>query len=344
MGSFAPQESLFSLLPAKRPPWTQFAFSTALQVLVVGLLVWARVLHPELLAAPEHTYRSVQLVATPVPVNHQPQPVREFPKPVSVAPVDAPADALRLPTPQPKPKMRVEDEPAPAVTMAAKLESIPEVKPVIPKQIVRTNVFSAGSSAMPNIAHAPERVQTGGFGDPNGLPAKPNQDRAVNIAQAGSFDLPGGPGYGNGTGGSRGARGVVASAGFGNSVAVAENPAPAARGVQSSGFGDAAPAAPAVRSQAAPAASKVVPAEILNKPTPSYTDEARSLKIQGEVLLEVVLEASGRLRVVRVVRGLGHGLDDNAVKAAQQIQFKPAMRDGQPSDSTAVLHIIFQLA
>jgi TonB family protein len=75
-----------------------------------------------------------------------------------------------------------------------------------------------------------------------------------------------------------------------------------------------------------------------------YTDEARSLKIQGEVLLEVVLEASGKLRIVRVVRGLGHGLDDAAVRAAEQIRFKPALRDGQPADSTAVLHIIFQLA
>jgi hypothetical protein len=50
------------------------------------------------------------------------------------------------------------------------------------------------------------------------------------------------------------------------------------------------------------------------------------------------------LRVLRVVRGLGHGLDDSAVRAAEQIRFKPALKDGQPSDSTAVVHIIFQLA
>ena len=57
-----------------------------------------------------------------------------------------------------------------------------------------------------------------------------------------------------------------------------------------------------------------------------------------------VAEASGRVRVLRVVRGLGHGLDESAVRAAQQISFRPALRDGQPADSTAVLHIIFQLA
>jgi TonB family protein len=49
------------------------------------------------------------------------------------------------------------------------------------------------------------------------------------------------------------------------------------------------------------------------------------------------------VRVVQVVQGLGHGLDEAAVHAAEQIRFKPATRDGQPSDSTAKLHIVFQL-
>jgi TonB family protein len=99
-----------------------------------------------------------------------------------------------------------------------------------------------------------------------------------------------------------------------------------------------------MHSRSAEPVTKALAAEILSKPTPVYTQEARNLHIEGEVLLEVVLEASGSLRVVRVVRGLGHGLDDNAVRAAEQIHFKPAMRDGQPADSTVVLHIIFQLA
>jgi TonB family protein len=103
-------------------------------------------------------------------------------------------------------------------------------------------------------------------------------------------------------------------------------------------------APPTVKSRPAEAAAKTIPAEILSKPVPAYTDEARSLKIQGEVLLEVVLQASGDLRVLRVVRGLGHGLDDNAVRAAQQIRFKPELKDGQPVDSTVVLHVVFQLA
>jgi TonB family protein len=115
--------------------------------------------------------------------------------------------------------------------------------------------------------------------------------------------------------------------------------------VRQAGFGDADSAAvQQARPKVVETAPKVVPAEILSKPTPAYTEEARRLKVEGEVLLEVVLEASGRLKVVRVVRGLGHGLDESAIRAAEQINFKPALRDGQPADSTAVLHIIFQLA
>ena len=208
------------------------------------------------------------------------------------------------------------------------------------------NTFSTGSSAPQTIERAPEKVQTGGFGDPNGVPAKTTQTRAINIAQAGGFDMPTGPGYGNGTGGAKGARGVVASTGFGNGVATGNAPASSRGTVRQAGFGDAdVPAPPTVQARpAAQAAAKIVPAEILSKPVPIYTEEARAKRIEGEVLLEVVLEASGKLRVLRIVRGLGHGLDDAAVHAAEQIRFKPALQDGQPSDSTVVLHVIFQLA
>jgi TonB family protein len=264
------------------------------------------------------------------------------------AKLDPPPATLRLAAPQPQPKRKVEDAPAPEVKIAAKkLDAAPTpVVPAIPKQIVRTNLFSTGSSAPQTIERAPQQVQTGGFGDPNGVPAKAAQTRAVNIAQTGGFDMPTGPGYGNGTGGASGARGVVASTGFGSGVATgnARSAAPAGA-VRQAGFGNAdVPAPPTVQSRPAEATAKLVPAEILSKPIPIYTDDARAKRIQGEVLLEVVFEASGKLRVMRIVRGLGHGLDDAAVHAAEQIRFKPALKDGQPSDSTAVVHIIFQLA
>jgi len=323
-------------------PLSEFVLSYGVQALLIAILVWIPVLHLEVLEAPARDYHAVELVPTPVPVNHTPQ--RQLPKPVEVAQLDPPPAALRLPPPEPRPKP-AEDAPAPEVKIQTKSQApLPASSaPVIPKAVI-TNQFSTGSSAPQTTRLAAAQVQTGGFGDPNGVPARVTQTRAVNIAQAGAFDLPSGPGYGNGTGGAKGARGVVASTGFGGGVAVQETRSAPRGTVQQGGFGDAdVPAPPTVHARPAAAAS-MVPAEILSKPTPIYTPEARAKHIEGEVLLEVVFEASGKIQVLRVIRGLGYGLDDAAIRAAEQIRFKPALQDGQPSDSTAVLHIVFQLA
>jgi TonB family protein len=343
MASSPSDSNLFAPLPKWSTPWSELLLSYGVQAVVIGIFVWIPILHPEILEPPKKDYHAIELVPTPVPVNHTPQ--KQLPKPVVVAKLDPPPAQLHLAAPRPMPKPKVEDTPVPEVKIAArKLENLPPTEaPVVPKQAVKTNVFTGGSSAPQTVALAPQKVQTGGFGDPNGVPAKANPGKAVNIAQAGGFDLPTGPGYGNGTGGAKGVRGVVASTGFGGDVAKVD-PRPARGQVQTGGFGSDVPAPPTVQSRPAEVVAKLTPAEILSKPTPIYTEEARSKKIEGEVLLEVVLEASGKIRVLKVVRGLGHGLDDAAVRAAEQIRFKPAMRDGQPSDSTAVLHIIFQIA
>ena len=335
--------ALFSVLPSWKKPWREFVLSYGTQALVIGVFVWVPLLHPEIIQAPKRDYHAIELVPTPVPVNHEPQ--RQLPKPVVVAKLDPPPSELHLAAPKP----RVEDVVAPEVKIAEKKVDLPpSTAPVIPKQGVRTNLFSTGSSAPQTIPNRPlQQVQTGGFGDPNGVPARTTQTRAVNIAQAGGFDLPTGPGYGNGTGGAKGVRGVVSSTGFGGGVAIPDSRNSAPRGtVRSAGFGDAdVPAPPTVQAHvAAPAPAKITPAEILSKPAPVYTEEARAKRIEGEVLLEVVFEATGKIHVLRIVRGLGHGLDDAAVRAAEQIRFKPALKDGQPSDSTALVHIIFQLA
>jgi TonB family protein len=344
MGSSAPDTYLFSSLPKWKAPWYEFLLSYGVQAALVAVLVWIPVFHPEILEQPKRDYHAIELVPTPVPVNHTPQ--RQLPRPVVMAKLDPPpVAALRVPAPQPRPKP-VEDTPAPQVKVAEKqMAPLPPTVPSIPKQIVRTNLFSTGSSAPQTINKPASQVQTGGFGDPNGVPAKLNTGKApVNIAQAGGFDMPTGPGYGNGTGGAKGARGVVASSGFGSGVAISD-PHQNRGTVQQGGFGDADVAAPpTVQARAAAPTPKVIAAEILSKPTPVYTPEARAKRIEGEVLVEVVFEATGRVRVLRVIRGLGYGLDDAAIRAAEQIRFKPALQDGQPSDSTAVLHIIFQLA
>ena len=337
---------LFRSLPKWKTPWYEFILSYGAQSIAIAVFVWVSILHPEIIEPPKRDYHAIELVPTPVPENHAPQ--RQLPKRILVAELDPPPAALRLAAPPPRPKAKVEDAPAPEVKVTTKQPEVLPVStaPVIPKRPVQTNLFSTGSSAPQTIDRPVQQVQTGGFGDPNGVPAKVTQTRAVNIAQAGGFDMPTGPGYGNGTGGAKGARGVVASTGFGGGVAVPDTRSAPRAVVRQAGFGDAdVPAPPTVQAHpAAPAAEKIVPAEILSKPVPIYTEEARAKRIEGEVLLEVVFEATGKIHVLRVVRGLGHGLDDAAVRAAEQIHFKPALKDGQPSDSTALVHIIFQLA
>jgi len=343
---YMPQQAQFALLPESPPPWTHFVLSMGAQSLTVVVLAWLAVLHPAVLAPPAHDYHFVRLASTPTFINHEPAPVSLVQKPHVVTRLAVPGD-LHLPVERPKPESEVDPPRLPADGHQL---ALPPAAPVVLPALLKTNVFSTGSSATPTIARAPQQVQTGGFGDPNGVPAQPTTARPTTIAKLGSFDLPSGPASGNGTGGARAVRGVVASAGFGNGMATGDGSGnlSASRGtgtVRQGGFGDANVSVPAsVRSRAAEEAAKTLPAEILSKPTPVYTEEARKLRVEGEVLLEVVLEASGQLRVVRVVRGLGHGLDESAIRAAEQIRFKPALHDGQSTDSTVLLHIIFQLA
>ena len=54
--------------------------------------------------------------------------------------------------------------------------------------------------------------------------------------------------------------------------------------------------------------------------------------------------ANGELHVNRVVRGLGHGLDEAAVNAAGKMKFKPAQRNGSAVDATSIVHVLFQMA
>ncbi len=349
MDSQASQMTL-GLLPEPRTRWGRFVLGYGMQSAVMAFFVIAAIAYPEVLVLPVRDYHFVGLVNIPPPVPQAPAPVKHFPVslPKIAEPVTPRPEALRVPSELVRKKTPVPDEQAPKVTLAASKELLPDMKPLIPRPPVKTNVFSTGSSATPTMAAAPQKVQTGGFGEPNGVPLAENHGRAITIAQAGSFDMPSGPGYGNGTGGSRGARGVVASTGFGSGVATGNSSGPisGSRGVVRQGaFGDADVVTNSQpKAKSAEPVVKTLPAEITFKPRPVYTDEGRRLKIEGEVLLDVVFSANGQIRIVKVMRGLGHGLDESAVRAAEKIQFRPALRDGHPADSEAVLHIEFQLA
>jgi TonB family protein len=136
--------------------------------------------------------------------------------------------------------------------------------------------------------------------------------------------------------------GPVADAGFSGAPASRGTSARDVRDVRSSGF-DTQAAPRGTPARPAPTGPVDVPVEILFKPTPAYTDEARTLKLEGDVVLEVEFSATQEVRVLRVVRGLGHGLDESATKAANQIRFKPAQANGKAVDFHATLHIVFRL-
>ena len=211
-------------------------------------------------------------------------------------------------------------------------------------QLVHTGDFG-GSSQKPTVNAAVEKVQTGGFGDPNGLKGEGKQGAKLYAAQAGGFDMPAGPGQGNGSGGAKGIKGTVASADFGNGIATGGkgDGRSNGQGVATGGFGSeqVVHAGPkVVQADSGPAST---PVEITFKPKPVYTAGARQNKIEGDVQIEVLFASTGQIHVLRLVRSLGFGLDENARAAASQIRFRPAIRNGIPVDTTGTVHIVFEL-
>ena len=336
-------------LPEHRTNWRALATSTFTQIsVVVALLLLQIILPPNFITKVEYEVMPLagpmieipQTKPQPVRAKVQPQPIQpQAPVPQHIAKLIAPRP---LSAPKPKPiEVRTSEIPkmeqAPIV---AKLD-VPDSEPVKPRE-VKTGLLGDSPAG-------------GGFGDPHGLPGAADPSKQVNIAHIGAFDSTVGPGNGSGTGngtgaGGRGGRGNgngVAGSGFGDSSAFAtgksgEGP----RAVQTSGF-QSAEVTPVAAKSAAKAADVPPPTEgvaLLSKPNPIYTDEARRLGIEGEVLLDVVFLASGQIKVNGVMKGLGHGLDEAAIRAAQQIRFKPAVQEGHAVDFPATVHISFQLA
>ena len=339
------------LLPEKKWDWRTFATSYGLLTGLILLLILVGIMTSDTLI-PNVSYHVTELIPRPSlrpEALPKPKPLPVHAKllprePVFQAPKLIVPHEIRAPKPQPQeiepPKVAMNNF-APAV-----LKPTSGARPVL----IHTGEF-AGSSVTPTVNAPIEKVQTGGFGDPNGL--KPSANSKPNgkliASAAGSFDMPVGPGQGNGSGGAKGIKGTVASADFGNGVATGgqgdgRRSGRGSAGVQSSGFGSQQIAQNTPHIQRVDSGPPTTSVEITYKPNPAYTDEAKTLKLEGEVLLEVEFLASGQLHVNRVVRGLGHGLDETAVAAANKMRFKPAMRNGQAMDSTAIVHVVFQLA
>ena len=85
--------------------------------------------------------------------------------------------------------------------------------------------------------------------------------------------------------------------------------------------------------------------KVLFKPRPQYTEEAVKLHIEGTVSVRLRVSSAGSVQVLGVASGLGHGLDEAAVRAVQSTRFQPAMdAAGSPMDWEGVVNVAFQLA
>src|SRR6202012_431301 len=262
--------------------------------------------------------------------------------PPKVQPMPEPPKPVKMETPEP-----VKLPPAPP-------------KAVAPPPQPKVGLFSSPKPTEVANNQVKPDLKTGGFGDPIGAKTNANSTKSALVAVGSFSSAPGaatgagsarkgavsgtsfGAGVANGVPGGHD-MGKVASAGFANGV-VGGTGKPGSTGtVASAGFSNQAGPAPTVVAvkTSEPA---FVPPVVISEPHPQYTPEAAQLRIQGEVTLQVRFLASGQVEVLRVVNGLGHGLDEAAKRVAEQIRFKPAEKDGHPVDHTTLIHVTFQLA
>ncbi|HLH05285.1 MAG TPA: energy transducer TonB [Bryobacteraceae bacterium] len=344
-------QTLFHTAYVPSPTWRSYLTSTVVHgaILLALLLITVpaiqevqkrRVEHITLIAPPPlPTYhpkivpRVTRNIETPrLIVKNEPKPKIEPIKPIEVKPITVP-----------KRELAAAPEIKPTVTPPHALPDIKAEMPA-PKPPVQTGVFRNTEQAKGAVV--PKETKLGGFGDPHGVPASADSHPSqLTMAQVGSFDLPQGAGHAGG--GGHGAAGGVRQGSFGAIGDPSGVPGGTGRGpgrVQTGAFGEAtAGQATGPVAKAKPVEPATTPVEILSKPKPRYTEEARNLKLEGQVSLDVVFQANGSVRVVRIVHGLGHGLDEAAEEAATQVRFRPATRDGVPVDSNATIRITFQL-
>lgn len=357
-----PVAARLALLPDHQPNWGRVGASAILQISIIGFFVLVPLLYPEGMKTALHFYSSTPLAEpmTEIPVAPPPPPPPKVKTPqpkVEVKP-ETPVEPPKLNPQQPhifanlapktvQPKREKVEIKAPELKQTFQSVDIDSAEngPKKPREEVKVNNLSSGSAAPATVKAPVEKVQTGGFGDPNGIPGKGDPNHATNVNRLGSPALPGGEGYGNGTGGKNGIRGTVASTGFGNGTAVP----PTGTGkkgavVAATGFTSADASAEAPKKKTGPTGPADTAPEILDKPQPEYTAEGRNMKVEGDVVIQLVFKANGTIQIGHVVSGLGHGLDESAMRAAQQIKFKPAKREGEPVDYPAQVRIQFRLA
>ena len=84
--------------------------------------------------------------------------------------------------------------------------------------------------------------------------------------------------------------------------------------------------------------------KIIYEPWPEYTELAKQDKVQGIVLVSLVVDEHGLPQHVQLLRGLGDGLNENAVESVKKYVFKPATENGKPVAVWLNVEVNFQLA
>jgi TonB family protein len=344
--NYTPGRTNFGLLPEPERSTASFVTSSVINGIILALVLYIGATAKHVLE--QHHYEMTELIA---PTTPPPQPKIKEPPPPKLPPPEPPKVKLEAPKiemPKPKPP-----EPKP-IQMEAKLTA-PVMKPAKPAIVLAPQPKAALTAAMP--AQTPQVKPSTApvhLGETFGATPNPNATRPATVAAIGNP-------YGGMQGPAVAPHGVVGSTGIGDGVKAGSNAGtvgkvasagiPGATGdsagkaygkVASAGIPTAVAAAPmAQRAAAAPTTTNL---EVISKPPVQYTSEARQLKVEGDVVLRVTFLADGQVVVHDVVKGLGHGLDEEARKVAQHIHFRPATRDGHPIDLTTTITISFQLA
>ena len=322
-----------------------------------------------LMVAPKTVLRSVgfvprdRLLVMPLVAAPAPAAVQVARRQALEAPaLGAQAKLFVAPAPE-RSRLRKAEIQAPPAVRASATPATPtillEPAPLAPlPPSVQTKVFSEAPVAAPPGFSVPPRPHTGTFADAAKI-ALPKTVGGNPVASSG-FDQAAAVGV-SGSGGpvrtgafvqpavvvgvsAAGAHGRVGAAGFDQYPAGVERSAAAAAvTVHRTAFEQPAAASEPAPVQAARSVVRQIPVEILEKPRPVYTEEARRLKIEGTVMLDVIFRASGELRVLGVIHGLGHGLDQAAIEAAHRLRYKPAARNGASIDQRATLHVVFEM-
>jgi TonB family protein len=335
----------FGLLPEPSGRSASFITSMVVNVAILGgLLLLGMWIKPKLI---EHTFEATTLVlpntSPPPPKIKIAQP--KLPDPPKIPEVKLELPKIVLPKLEPKPEKPIQME----AKLNAPVIKAPKAAVILAPQPKAALTLAAAPAQAPQakVSTAPVHV-----GQLFGVTPNPNATRPAQVAAIGNP-------YGGMTGPATAPRGVVGSTGFGNGTKsgatsgvvgkVASAGIPTATTASTTNMGKVAstgiPGMTAVavtpKTIAGPADTAV---EVLSKPQPQYTNEAKLAKVQGDVVLRVTFTANGQVLVQSIVQGLGHGLDEEARRVTERIRFRPATHNGKPVDSTNNIRISFQLA